>query len=424
MNLFENISSVSLLEDLRSPNVHDKLNAIKNLDGIIFALGTQKAKEELFPLLNESIEDEDGDYCKCLIELSTKWITTDSEMGCQDEFFSLVKQVARFDASNKRPYIKESFAKITESKIEKNLQKLKEIIDELKAIGSLPCLQAVLVGYLLLYSKSNTENKSKILRELFILSKSSFVNFKVTFLSEISTFMKILKADELIGFLTNVLFEAQPIVLKQSIDLVLEIVKNYSLSDFDELIVRTLLTAADSTNEVKLCLSKQLGALTEGVKNEKINLSIIQIFNQFIIEQDKEIRKETINQLTFLIRDLQNENYRLQILSNLHFLKGETEVEIKERIASKLLKACAFLGKQQISQFILPVIVALLDENISGIQLKILKKIHLVAKAIDMKSFIEENKEIIRELVEDSSWRVRIEMTEVIANLSNTIVGI
>lgn len=47
----DNVSPTSLLEDLRSNETKVKLNAIKNLNMIAFALGKERTRNELIPFL-------------------------------------------------------------------------------------------------------------------------------------------------------------------------------------------------------------------------------------------------------------------------------------------------------------------------------------------------------------------------------------
>jgi len=55
-DLNEQVSPTSLLEDLRSNESKAKLNAVKNLNVIAYALGKERTRNELLPFLAGKID--------------------------------------------------------------------------------------------------------------------------------------------------------------------------------------------------------------------------------------------------------------------------------------------------------------------------------------------------------------------------------
>jgi serine/threonine-protein phosphatase 2A regulatory subunit A len=64
----DQITSISLLEDLQSQETKIKINAIHNLRGISLALGCEATKKELLPYLKNCVNNEEED--EVLIELA------------------------------------------------------------------------------------------------------------------------------------------------------------------------------------------------------------------------------------------------------------------------------------------------------------------------------------------------------------------
>ena len=64
----DQITSISLLEDLQSQDTKVKINAIHNLRGISLALGFEATKKELLPYLKNCVNNEEED--EVLIELA------------------------------------------------------------------------------------------------------------------------------------------------------------------------------------------------------------------------------------------------------------------------------------------------------------------------------------------------------------------
>lgn len=54
-NQIEEISATSLIEDLKSQEIRTKINAIKGLQGISFALGRERTRKELLPFLKSIV---------------------------------------------------------------------------------------------------------------------------------------------------------------------------------------------------------------------------------------------------------------------------------------------------------------------------------------------------------------------------------
>lgn len=50
-NQIDQISATSLIEDLKSQEIKTKIDAIKSLQGISFALGRERTRKELLPFL-------------------------------------------------------------------------------------------------------------------------------------------------------------------------------------------------------------------------------------------------------------------------------------------------------------------------------------------------------------------------------------
>jgi serine/threonine-protein phosphatase 2A regulatory subunit A len=84
-----------LIDELKSDDVSLRLNSIRQLKGIALALGPQRAREDLIPFLQDSLDDEDEVLLALAEELGNNF---DDQLGGPDYAYLLLGPLENLSA--------------------------------------------------------------------------------------------------------------------------------------------------------------------------------------------------------------------------------------------------------------------------------------------------------------------------------------
>ena len=290
----EQITSISLLEDLQSPDSKTKINAIHNLKRISLALGCEATRKELLPYLKNCINNEEED--EVLIEL-TKMLSNffDCIGGIKyiSEFLNLFEVILNIDEPNIKKEAINSLKILLEQigdikEIEKDLMEIinkfyngEDINQKLNAIDLI----------ILVYKDLNENNKKTSLNFLENFSNSDNLIIKKELINEI---------DYIKSIMITIMTDDNESIKIDIINLIVSLKEHKNLEIIMDYIEELIQKLSEDTN-VKVRLSI-INNLTEILKFPKINYNFKQLALNIYIKFNGRQRRSDKKCLLFKIR--------------------------------------------------------------------------------------------------------------------------
>ena len=152
--------------------------------------------------------------------------------------------------------------------------------------------------------------------------------------------------------------------------------------------------------------------------NNDIKQKSVNIFAKLLEDTGPEIRNVCCLRLEEITKILKNENNFDKILQNLRKLEKDQKNYVKGALASNVLKICELIGPKKTNDYIFPIFLTLIkDENIE-IRMNLINNLSKLNKVIEIDNIIESIMPPIKEISANKSWRIRIQIMEIIPVLA------
>jgi serine/threonine-protein phosphatase 2A regulatory subunit A len=151
--------------------------------------------------------------------------------------------------------------------------------------------------------------------------------------------------------------------------------------------------------------------------DNKFRQTSITIFAKLIEDTEPEIRNICCLRLEEICKILKNENGFEIILQNLRKLEKDQKNYVRGALASNVLKISSIIGDKT-KVYVFPIFLTLIkDENLE-IRMTLINNLSELDKEIKINNIIESVMPPIKEISTNKSWRVRIQVMEIIPVLS------
>ncbi|EAU93116.2 Ser/Thr protein phosphatase 2A regulatory subunit A [Coprinopsis cinerea okayama7 len=415
----EDIAPIAILMDeLRSEDVQLRLNAIHSIPTIALALGPDRARDELIPFLQDSVDDED------------------------EVLLALAEELGR----NFEEYIGGSeYAHILLGPLE-NLSAVEETLVRDKAAESITKVAAVL-------SQKQIEDyyiplvKRLSQGEWFTSRTSSAALYAAVYPKVSSTIQDDLRK----GFLA-LGSDDTPMVRRASAKWLGPLVAHFSqqhvLSDGLPIYRRLQSDDQDSVRlltiegliaiakritpaEVKEHLLKQIKQsvgdkswrLASAVGAEVTREELVALYVNLLKDNEAEVRTAAATQIpgSGFSSFLEKEVILARIIPCVRDMSQDASQHVRAALAKEISGVAPLLGREATIEHLLPLFLHLLKDDFPEVRLNIISKLETVNNVIGIELLSESLLPAIVELAEDKSWRVRQAIIEYIPLLANQL---
>ena len=429
MNLsdrLDQITSISLLEDLQSQETKVKINAIHNLKGISLALGEEATKKELLPYLKNCVNNEEED--EVLIELA-KILSNFLDciggkqnikdlLGLFEVILSIDEPTIRKEAINS---LKETIQQIGNIKdIENNLM---EIINKFYIVDDINQKLSALNIIILIYKDLNDNNKKIVLGYLDNFAINDNISIKKELLSEITKIINYLSIDYIKKFINIMLKDKNDSIKMDLLNVIISIKEHKDLLSIMDFIYELIPKLSEDQNwRVRLTVINNLSEILQFPNiNYQFKQVSINIFIKLIEDNEVEIRNACCLKLEEVTKLLKNEINFNKILQNLQKLAKDPKNFVKISLSENIFKICPLLEKQYINEYIFTIFSVLINDENLDIRINLINNISQLSKIIDTNIILEKIIPSIVEISENKSWRVRNKIINIIPILSTKL---
>ena len=422
----EQITSISLLEDLQSQDTKVKINAIRNLRGISLALGCDATKKELLPYLKNCVINEEED--EVLIELAKilsnfldciggKQSIKDL-LGLFEVILSIDEPTIRKEAINS---LKETIQQIGNIKyIEKDLM---DIINKFYIVDDVNQKLSALNLIMLVYKDLNDNNKKIVLDYLDNFAVNDNISIKKELLNEITKITLFVSIDYIKKFINTMLKDKNDTVKMDLLNVIISIKDHKDLLSMMDYIYELIPKLSEDQNwRVRLTIINNLPEILKFPNiNYQFKQTAINIFIKLIEDGEAEIRNACCLKLEEIANLLKKEINFENILKSLGKLEKDQKIFVKSSLSENIFKICPLIEKQQINDYIFPIFSTLINDENLDIRINLINNISQLSKIIETNTILEKIIPSIIEISGNNSWRVRNKIINIIPVLATTL---
>ncbi|KAI0078883.1 ARM repeat-containing protein [Panus rudis PR-1116 ss-1] len=416
-----------LMDELRSEDVQLRLNAIHRVSTIALALGPDRAREELIPFLQDSVDDEDEvllalaeelgknfeeyiggpEYAHLLLgplenlsaveetlvrdkaaESITKVAAVLSPRQIEQYYIPLVQRLSRGEWFTSRTSACALYAAVYD-RVPPHVQ------DELRR------------GYAALGSDDTPMVRRAAARWLGgLISKFS----KQQVLTDGLTIYRKLQADD------------QDSVRLLTVEDLIAATKALSPPEIKEQLLKQIRqTMTDKSWRVRYMAASHFNELAESVGQELVREELIGHFVSLLKDNEAEVRTAAAGQIPGFSKLLEKDVILARIVPCVRDLCQDNSQHVRAALANQISGLAPLLGKDATIEHLLPLFLHLLKDEFPEVRLNIISKLEQVNSVIGIELLSESLLPAIVELAEDKSWRVRQAIIEYIPLLATQL---
>ena len=410
-----------LIDELQNEDIQLRINSINKLSTIALALGVEKTRSELLPLIIDILYDED----EVLLALAQQLGTFTPLVGGPEYVHYLLPPL-------------ELLAVVEEAIVrEKAVQSLRAISHEHSPSHLedhfVPLVKRLVGGDLVnsrisacslfsvCYPGVSIAIKAELLQCFRDLCSDNSLVVRCAAASNLEDFAKVLEIDdiksEIIPIFSNLASDEQDSVRLLMVEVCVNIAQLLPQEALEALVMITVCQAAEDTSwHVRYMVAEKFTELQTAVGPEITRTGLVPAFQNLMKDCEPEVRAAASYKLKEfcenLSADYQEDVILTEILPTSQELVSDTNQHVRSTLASVILSLCPILGKDNTIEHIMPLFLALLTDECPDVRLNITYNLNCMKEVIGIQELSRFLLPTIMELAEDAKWRVRLVIVE------------
>ena len=418
----DQLTATTLLEDLQSTEIKTKKNAVQNLRGISLALGRERTRKELLPYLKSCIDEEEDEIIIELSKVLSNFIDCIGGKQYIKELFNLLEVILTID----EPFVRKETINTIKlivnqiGKVNEIENDLMSMINNLYTSEDINQKKSAMNLLMFLFKDLNKNNKSIAINYFDKFVVDNNISIRKELLNEIQDITLLLPIDYIKKLINIILKDKNDSMRIDIISIIMSIRQHQNINEFIEVIYDLVPKLAEDTNwRVRLTVADKLNEILEypNIDNKFKQISV-NIFAKLVEDTEPEIRNVCCLRLEVITQILKNENNFDMVLQNLRKLEKDQKNFVRGALASNILKISSLIGDKKTNVYIFPIFLTLIkDENLE-IRMTLINNLSELNKVIAINNIIESVMPSIKEISANKSWRVRIQIMEIIPVLA------
>ena len=418
----DQITATNLLEDLQNPDIKIKKNAFQNLRGISLALGRERTRKELLPYLKSCIDEEEDEIIIELAKVLSNFIDCIGGKQYIKELLNLLEIILTIDDHFVRIEIMNTIKSVVKQigKVSEIESDLISIINNLYNSEDINQKKSAMNLLIFLFKDLNSTNKIIAINYFDKFLVDNNISVKKELLNEITEISLELSIEYIKKMINIILKDKNDSMRIDIVNIILSVRNSPKINEFMDTIYDLIPKLAEDTNwRVRLTVSDKLNEFLKFPNiNNDMKQKSVNIFAKLLEDTEPEIRNVCCLRLEEITKILKNENNFDKILQNLRKLEKDQKNYVKGALASNVLKICELIGPKKTNDYIFPIFLTLIkDENIE-IRMNLINNLSELNKVIEIDNIIESIMPPIKEISANKSWRIRIQIMEIIPVLA------
>jgi serine/threonine-protein phosphatase 2A regulatory subunit A len=424
----EDIAPIAILMDeLRSEDVQLRLNAIHSIPTIALALGPDRARDELIPFLQDSVDDEDEVLLVVAEELGRNF---EQYIGGSEHAHVLLgplENLAAVEETLVRDKAAESMTKVAEVLSQQQIEEF--YIPVLKRLSGADWFTSRATSaalYSSVYSKVSPAIQDEMRKGYSALGSDDTPMVRRAAAKRLNGLIKCLSKPHVLSdglpVYRRLQADDQDSVRLLTVEDLIAIAERLTPAEVKEHLVKQIRqTISDKSWRVRYMAATHFNALAESVGSELVREELIGQYVQLLKDNEAEVRTAAAGQIPGFSKLLDKEVILARIVPCVRDLSQDQSQHVRAALGNQISGLAPLLGNEATIEHLLPLFLHLLKDEFPDVRLHIISKLETVHEVIGINLLSESLLPAIVELAEDKSWRVRQAIIEYIPLLAKQL---
>ncbi|KXN90015.1 Protein phosphatase PP2A regulatory subunit A [Leucoagaricus sp. SymC.cos] len=401
------------MDELRSEDVQLRLNAIHSIPTIALALGPDRAREELIPFLQDSVDDEDEVLLALAEELGKNF---EEYIGGAEHAHVILGPLENLSAVEEtlvRDKAAESITKIatvlSQSQVEQYYIPLLKQLSFGEWFTSRTSAAAL---YPAVYSKVSPALQEELRKGYTTLGTDDTPMVRRAAAKSLGPLLKQFSEQHIVSdglpIYRRLQADDQDSVRLLTVEDLIVIAQKLSPAEVKELLLKQIRQSiGDKSWRVRYMAASHFNELAEAVGTELVREELLGQYIQLLKDNEAEVRTAAATQIPGFSKLLDKEVILARIIPCVRDLSQDASQHVRAALANQIHGLAPLLSREPTIEHLLPLFLHLLKDDFSEVRLNIISKLETVNNVIGIELLSESLLPAIVELAEDKSWRVR-----------------
>ncbi|ETW87219.1 hypothetical protein HETIRDRAFT_469075 [Heterobasidion irregulare TC 32-1] len=424
----DDIAPIALLMDeLRSEDVQLRLNAIHRISTIALALGPDRAREELIPFLQDSVDDEDEVLLALAEELGKNF---GDYVGGPEHAHVLLGPLENLSAVEEtlvRDKAAESITKVAEVLSQEQIEQYYIPLLKRLSHGEWFTSRASSAAlYAPVYTKVSPSIQEELRKGFAELGSDDTPMVRRAAAKWLQWFVKGLSKPHVLSdglsIYRRLQSDDQDSVRLLTVEDLVVIAQQLTPAEAkDQLLKQIKQSVSDKSWRVRYMAATHFNALSEAVGVELVREELVGHYVQLLKDNEAEVRTAAAGQIPGFSKLLEREVVIARIIPCVRDLCQDSSQHVRAALANQITGLAPLLGKEATIEHLLQLFLHMLKDEFPEVRLNIISKLEQVNEVIGIQFLAESLLPAIVELAEDKSWRVRQAIIEYIPLLATQL---
>ncbi|PFH61115.1 hypothetical protein XA68_18179 [Ophiocordyceps unilateralis] len=417
-----------LIDELKHDDVLLRLNAIHRLSTIALALGDERARKELIPFLNESVEDED----EVLVALSEELGNFIEYVGGPQWGHVLLlplENLAAIEEPVVRDKAVESLNKICESLSSQQIEE--SFVPLTIRLSKADWFTSKVSGcglYAAPYKKVSPPVQEQLRQQFGLLVHDDTPMVRRQAATNLAKLVKEMPAsiviDEMIDLFQHLVQDDQDSVRLLTVEILIsiaEVVPKEQQSSHGVLLTSLRKLIEDKSWRVRYMIADRFEKIAKAVDDEVVSRDLVPAFVKLLKDNEAEVRTAIAGQIPGFCALVDRATLLNDIMGSIEDLVSDNSQHVRAALGTQISGLAPILGKQETIDHLLPMFLQMLKDEFPEVRLHIISKLELVNQVIGIELLSQSLLPAIVQLAEDKQWRVRLAIIEYIPLLASQL---
>ncbi|EGO30982.1 hypothetical protein SERLADRAFT_455450 [Serpula lacrymans var. lacrymans S7.9] len=415
------------MDELRSEDVQLRLNAIHSIPTIALALGNDRAREELVPFLQDSVDDEDEVLLALAEELGRNFEEYIGGKQYAHVLLGPLENLAAVEETLVRDKAAESIVKVaavlSNTQIEEYYIPLLNRLSQGEWFTSRTSAAAL---YPPVYSKVSPATQEHLRKGFAALGSDDTPMVRRAAARWLGALVKNLPKQYVLSdglpIYRRLQSDDQDSVRLLTVEDLIVIAEQLSPSEIKEQLLKQIRhSISDKSWRVRYMAATHFNELAAAVGLELVREELMGLYVQLLKDNEAEVRTAGSGQIPGFSKLLDKEVILARIIPCVRDLSHDTSQHVRSALANQISGLAPLLGRDATIENLLPLFLHLLKDEFPEVRLNIISKLETVNNVIGIEYLAESLLPAIIELAEDKSWRVRQAIIEYIPLLATQL---
>lgn len=424
----EDIAPIAILMDeLRAEDVQLRLNAIHSIPTIALALGPDRAREELIPFLQDSVDDEDEVLLALAEELGRGFEEYIGGKEWAHVLLGPLENLCAVEETLVRDKAAESISKISEVLSQSQIEEYHIPLLRRLSRGEWFTLRTSSAAlYPPVYSKVSPAIQEELRKGFSALGSDDTPMVRRAAAKWLGSLVKNFSKSHVISdglpIYRRLQGDDQDSVRLLTVEDLIALAERMTPAEVkDQLLKQISSTISDKSWRVRYMAANHFNKLSEAVGVELVREELLGRYVGLLADNEAEVRTAAAGQLPGFSKLLDREVVLARIMPCVRDLSQDSSQHVRAALANQITGLAPLLEKDATVEHLLPLFLHLLKDEFPEVRLNIISKLETVDNVIGIQLLSDSLLPAIVELAEDKSWRVRQAIIEYVPLLAKQL---